>query len=490
MENNTSSIKEARHKLWRMNNLSYLLDPNQKILYDMYKNNSSKVLVWNLARGSGKSRTLCIIAIEECLKNPKALVKYACAKQKDARQIIQPLIRDLMEDCPDDLKCVYNVAEGAYKFPSGSQLQLAGLDSGRAESLRGGSAVLGIVDEAGMKNLKKELKYIIDSILYPAVTRTKDIDGKIILASTPPTTHDHPFVYYLRVAEIEKAALTRTVYSNPRMSPEMINGIIKQLGGVNSSTFRREYLCEIVINEEDSVVPEFTKDIQAKTVIDWKRPQFFDGYVAMDVGLKDLTVVLFAYYDFLAKKLIIEDEYVLNGTKFTTKHLAENIKLKEAALFTNLLSGEFRPPYKRVSDNNLILIADLYHEHNLTFFATKKDDADAALNNLRVMIAAGEIIINPRCEVLISHLKNATWNKSRKSFDRSVDNGHYDAVDSLKYLVRNIDTSRNPYPANYGALQRGLDHRSDDYFGMGNKNTHKYESLVKSMLNMKRGGNK
>lgn len=490
MADNSSAIREARHKLWRMGNLSYLLDANQKILYDMYKNNPNKVLVWNMARGNGKSRTLCVIAIEECLKDPKALVKYACAKQKDARQIVQPLIRDLLEDCPEDLKCVYNVAEGAYKFPGGAQIQLAGLDAGRAESLRGGSAVLGIIDEAGMKNLKKELKYIIESILYPAVTRTKEINGKLILASTPPTTHDHPFVHYLRVAEIEKAALTRTIYSNPRMTSEMINGIIKQLGGVNSSTFRREYLCEIVINEEDSVIPEFTRDIQDKVIKEWKRPAFFDGYISMDVGLKDLTVVLFGYYDFLANKLIIEDEYVLNGYKFTTKDLAENIKKKEAELFTHPLSGEFRPPYKRVSDNNLILISDLYHEHNLIFFATKKDDADAALNNVRIMMAAEQIIINPRCTVLINHLKNATWNKSRKSYDRSVDNGHYDAIDSLKYMVRNVDVTRNPYPSNYNALQRGLDSTSPDYFGMNNKKTHKYESLVKSMLNLKAGRNK
>ena len=47
-------------------------------------------------------------------------------------------------------------------------------------------------------------------------------------------------------------------------------------------------------------------------------------------------------------------------------------------------------------------------------------------------------------------MKNATWNKSRKSYERSPDAGHYDAIDALKYLVRNIQQNKNPYPANFG----------------------------------------
>jgi hypothetical protein len=34
-------------------------------------------------------------------------------------------------------------------------------------------------------------------------------------------------------------------------------------------------------------------------------------------------------------------------------------------------------------------------------------------------------------------------------FGRSPDNGHYDCVDALIYLCRNIVFSKNPYPAHY-----------------------------------------
>jgi len=66
-------------------------------------------------------------------------------------------------------------------------------------------------------------------------------------------------------------------------------------------------------------------------------------------------------------------------------------------------------------------------------------------------LGSGNIIINPRCKRLISHLDNVKWAsaKNKSTFGRSQDNGHYDFVDALIYLVRSIVYSKNPYPANY-----------------------------------------
>jgi len=474
----TLTPAEARAILWRRASLTFLLDSNQKVLYDMYKNTNEKIIVWNLARGSGKSYALCVIAIEECLKNPKALIKYSTAKQSDARKIIQPLFRDILESCPDDIRPEYNVSESAYKFPNGAQIQLSGLDNGRAESLRGGSSVLCIVDEAGTKSLK-DLKYIVRSILLPAVTRTKEINGKIILASTPPLSASHPFIHFLRKAELAGSLVTRDIYTNPRMTPEMIENLMKEQGGENSTDWRREYLCLILTDEQSAVVPEFTQELQNKIVKPWPKPPFFDAYVAMDLGLKDLTVVLFAYYDFKNNKVIIEDEFVINGQKLTTDYLAESIKKKEAQYFSDSFSGEAIKPYKRVSDNNLIVINDLYRLHGLDFLATRKDDADAALNNMRMMLAAEQIIINPRCVTLIRHLRDATWNKNKKSYDRTADDGHADAVDSLKYLIRNLDLTHNPFPAHYG-------YQRNENFHQLRKQETGMNNNIKQMLNIKR----
>jgi hypothetical protein len=203
-------------------------------------------------------------------------------------------------------------------------------------------------------------------------------------------------------------------------------------------------------DEESAVVPEFTEELEKEIVQSYQKPAYFDAYVGGDIGFKDLTVFLFGYFDFKACKIIIEDEVVMNGKKMTTDYMARQIKETEARLYTNPVTKELQEPYLRTCDNNLIVINDLYRLHNLTFQPTAKDDAAAALNNLRILIKEHNILINPRCVTLIHHLRNATWNKSGKSYERSPDAGHYDAVDALKYLVRNVQLTKNPYPAKYG----------------------------------------
>jgi hypothetical protein len=471
-------IKEARKQLWYKGILTFKLDENQKFLYEMYKKTPEKIIVWNCSRGLGKSTMLCVIAIEECLRNPKALVKYACPKQKDATQIIAPIFRDILEDCPEEIKPKFIKGEGAWRFPNGAQIQLAGLDNNRAESLRGGSAVLAIVDEAGARTLK-DLEYIVKSILYPAVTRKKDVNGKIILASTPPISPSHPFVHFLRRAEKRNCAVTRDIYTIPktRFTKEMLADLIEEYG-IDSNHFKREYLCHIIPDTNYVVVPEFTEELQKKIIQVWPKPAYFDAYVGMDLGVKDLTVALFAYYDFKAAKLIIEDEFVTNGQKFNTKFLADGIKEKEAVHFVRPNTGEKVKPLKRVCDNNLIVINDLHQLHQLEFQATKKDDADAALNNMKITLSAEKIVINPRCVTLITHLRDATWNKSKSSYERDPEDGHYDAVDSLKYLIRNVNFNKNPYPKWFGF------NTGEGFFIQRDPVTSAFKDQVKTILNI------
>ena len=172
------------------------------------------------------------------------------------------------------------------------------------------------------------------------------------------------------------------------------------------------------------------------------------------------------------------DEYVINGQRFNTQVLAEGIKKKEAEHFTDKLTGEERPPYLRVSDNNLIVINDLWQLHGLRFIATRKDDADAALNNMKIMLQNEKIIINPRCRTLITHLESAVWNKSKSSFERSADFGHFDAIDSLKYMVRNVQQQKNPYPNGY------LNKYNENHFTALNKPQYSHYSQFATITNL------
>lgn len=472
---NKLSPEEAVAILWRKGNLRFKLDKNQNELVDSYHNAFNKLVVWACSRRLGKSRTLCVLAIEVCLQKKNAIVKYLAPKQKAAKSIIQPLMRELVADAPEDIRPIEKASAGIWYFPStGSQIQIAGCDGGRAEAVRGGSADLCIVDEAGF--VSKDLDYIVNSILLPTTTTT---NGKIILSSTPPPSIDHAFVKFVNKARSEKSYIKKTIWDNPRLTFQQVKEMADAVGGMDSINFRREFLVEFITDTERAIVPEFTKELKDKIVKEWTKPAFYDTYVAMDVGLKDLTVVLFAYYDFKAGKLIIEDEFVINGQKFTTTTLAEGIKFKEGIHFTSQLTGELLEPYKRVSDNNLILIQDLYRLHGLSFHPTKKDHAEAALNDMRILIKEEKIIINPRCETLIFHLETGLWNKNKTSFDRTFDGFHYDSIDSLKYLVRNVDFHHNPFPRGFGMM------RGPDAYNLNNSKKSPAMEAIKKIMNIK-----
>lgn len=437
--------KDAIDTLWRRAILHWKLDKNQLEMYDFSINKPDRIIIIGSSRQLGKSYYLTVLAIETCLKKPYQIVKFIAPKVKDIKRIITPLVREVMADCPPELKPSYHSQDHIFKFPNGSEIQLAGTDNGHAESIRGNKAHLCIIDEAGFCD---DLDYIVNSILIPTTTTTK---GKIIMASTPSKTPDHPFMNFLKHAESEGRFIKKTIYDNPRLTLDDIEGIANALpGGKDGTDFKREYLVEMIVSEDDAIVPEFNKELEAKIIKPWTRPPYYDSYIAMDIGSTDLTVALFAYYDFLTGKVIIEDEVVLSGKKMLTDSLAEQIKQKEAQLWTHPQTGSIKTPYMRVADNNNpTLLNDLTIKHQITFIPTLKDNAEAALNNMRMLLKSERIIIDPRCKTLIYHLRSAIWNKARTSYARSADHGHYDAVDALKYLCRNINFNKNPFPSNY-----------------------------------------
>lgn len=439
----------AKHELWRKGNLTWKLDKNQKELYDMFNNSSHRVQTWLLARRSGKSYALCVLAAEQCIKHPNSIVKFLAPTKLQINTILRGLMREILIDCPEEIKPEFSARDYVYYFKNGSEMQLAGSESGHAEKLRGGSSHIAIVDEAGDVT---DLDNVIKSILLPTTLTTR---GKVLLAGTPPKNPDHDFVKFIEEAELRGSLVKKIVDDNPRLSKELIKEIEDELGGRDSEAFRREMLCELIKDTSTAVIPEFNEKIKKEIVKDWPRPPYFDAYVAMDLGTIDLTFLVFGYYDFRAAKVIIEDELCLDFTKpdMNLKRLSEMIKDKENNLYFNAITNEVKAPYMRVSDIDYMAVKEISLASNkqINFTFTQKDNKDAQINALRTLIGSKNIIINPRCVNLIRHLDNVKWasSKNKTAFGRSPDNGHYDGVDALIYFVRSIVYSKNPYPATY-----------------------------------------
>ena len=459
------SKKDAVRQLWKMGNLDYKRHASQ-VNMKSYIDTASKQIVPILAsRRLGKSFEVLLEAVELCNSKKYAVVKYICPKLKMVKTIANFNMRIILEDCPDEMRPEWKENDKIWRFPNGSEIQFAGTDNGSHESLRGGSADLCIVDEAGFCD---HLEYVIKSILRPTLLTT---GGKIIMISTPSKSSDHEFIqkYVLPLKNAGKL-LILNIHDNPMLTPEIIEELkLDYPTGDQDPHYRREYLCEIIRDKDSVVIPEFDPKKELEIVKEWDRPPFYDAYTSGDVGFRHLTVYLFAYWDFKKATLVIEDELVMNGPEMTTEKLAERIKEKELENFHQVnAEGEktAHPIYMRVMDNNLIMMNDLNRLHGLPFLATDKDNKEAQINNVRMMLSNNQIIINPRCKHLIYHTKGASWkegNSVNRVFaelsdtpDHGVRGGHADALDALIYLVRNIVRSKNPYPANWG-IPKGQD---------------------------------
>lgn len=450
------SREQAVEALWRAGILDWKLSEPQKIIKKGIIEDTTKISVVMCARRLGKTYLMLTMAVEMCLKNPGAIVKYVFPKQKSAKKNIFPEIKKILSDCPKDIIPEFKVADLEIRFKNGSVIQLAGCDNGNIENIRGGNSNLNIVDESGFAD---DLTYAVRSVLGPTVKLTK---GRTILVSTPSRHENHEFIQdWVLPYMAENRIKVFSIYDNPQFTDAIIKDALEDYPeGENDPGFRREYMCEIIRDVEKTILPSFT-EARKKVIVtsEYTRPVFCDKYVSLDIGGTDLTAVLFGFYDFDNATLVIEREYLCDGTT-NTAILAENIKAIEKELWTNPIDKSVETPYKRIADNNnAILITDLQKLHNLHFTKTKKDKKHAALNALDVLIKQEKLIIHPSCVHLIYHASFAEWNNAQTQFKRLKDSptgkirgGHADCLDALLYLHRNVIKTHNPYPEGYGRV--------------------------------------
>lgn len=482
------SKQEIKNELWRRGELTFKMHSIQREMFELYKKAGPRsTQVWLLSRQTGKSYCLALIALIEAIQNPNSIVKLLTDTKLHVQTIFEPIFREILEDCPDDVKPNYVPTKFIYEFPNGSQIQMAGTDAGNAERLRGQKSSCILVDEAGFCT---KLSYNVLSILLPTTTHT---GGKLILASTPSEEPDHDFVGFIEQAEQEGNLTKKTLFDNPLLSDSDKQSIVSRFpNGVHNPQFRREYLCEIVRDERKTVIPEFDENLIPNIVKEYPKPPFYTPYVSMDLGFKDLTVVLFGYYDFKADKVIIEDEIVKKGKDLKLNEFAEEILAKEEKLWLNIYTNEQIKPETRVSDIDYIVIQEINRQsHNrLNFIGVKKEPGYKLpmINQIRVMLQTGKIMINPRCEALIRHLKNARWkdSSSKDEFSRSPDDGHYDAVDALLYMVKSISYNKNPYPSNYNVNTDNIHYVNSRNGGYSPSNNQTPMEIYNSIFGIKK----
>lgn len=473
-------LDAARAELWRAGELRWKLHPDQLAVYRQMMASLAPRFVLEIARKWGKTYLLALIAIETCLRNPGGRVVYGAPSLKHLEEFVLPAFEEIIKDSPPDCRPVWRGGKGYWLFPNGAHVHLFGADDKRkANRGRGPSALACIFDEAGFTPV---LRYVLSSIFRPQMLHAKA--GRTYLGSTPAEEPEHDFTEIAARAEANGNYARRTIYDNPRLTPERIESFIAEDATeeglspeayVQTDVFRREYLAERVINQLLVVVPEW-EEKRSKLFVPVDRPVFFNAMSILDFGGADPHAAHFGYWHAPRAKWVIEDELLLRRGE-NTAVLAEHVKAKEKELWgVKAWEGTLRgvtekptdellacmpdwmanaldaaapqQPFTRWADNDLQLVRDLYELHGLLFIPTAKDDKALQVNNLRVMFRREEILIHPRCINTDRHLKTTVWKDHKRKDYRRRGGEHGDLVDTLTYGGRNLDR-RDPEPDNW-----------------------------------------
>lgn len=441
---------EARRRLWGRGVLSWKFEdrPWCKDLYDFVRK------AWGLAgflfammhRRGGKSTTAIIVGIEECLREANTRVAIVCDTKEQAQAICDESMSELLLDCPKELQPRKIKNDFVYVFDHNkSKIVILPSNGTNWKKFRGRKFRFVIITEACFVG---KLDTIVKMMLPTLRDVTGRVSGTMLLESTPPDEAGHPSEDMWAEAQLDGRAFFLPLSANTHAHPNFVALAQKDSGGADSVAYKREYELQFVFEDESTVLPEFSQaaafdgvDGKPPIVREVTRPNGSDRYGAMDPGGADLTGNVWGFFHFEKNMLVIEDELAL--VNMTSDDLAKKVRAKELALWGANPDGRLL----RFADNNAkILLYDLLRLHGLRYTATAKDNKDAQINQLRVMLRDGLIVIHPRCKLLIKTMRMAKRHKQvRKGFQHGEEIGHADLLDALLYLVRNV--RRHAMPA-------------------------------------------
>lgn len=428
--------EQAIERLWRLGDLSWRLHEDQERVREQVvalRKRGHRIAVTLASRRWGKDWLGTTLSEEHCQQQERSQVRYAAPTQKMVRTICEPHMHDLVSTAPSDLRPTWRSQEGIWQHQNGSQIHMAGTDNGGSDRLRGVSTDLGVISEAGFID---DLEYLINDVLIPQTATTHGFLWCISSASVTPA---HPFAALCAKLDADGALIKRTIYDAPHIDEATREELCHIAGGPQSTTWRREYLCEFVADESRAVLPEFPR-VESAIVEERERPPHFVPLVVLDVGYHDLSFALFGYHDFRHAVDYIEAEYVTNKT--TARDLVANID----ALAVELWGEQRARDARRWADAPPIVVAEMPGWSGIVKTQTDGSWKAAVINDVRTRLAAKTTRIHPRCEKLRAHCRYAVWKDPGRMLDRMDGFGHFDGVDALAYFTRLVDRRTNPYP--------------------------------------------
>lgn len=426
---NDGLLREA----WKRGVLDWKLDKHQLELVQGMRTEGVELIYADFTRRGGKTYGAGVFCDSEARKQ-KISIRYATAFQSDLIQFIKPTFDLIEQDCPDDLRAEYLESAKVYKFPNGSEIKLVGLDK-NPNGLRGNGIRIIVIDEAGFV---ANLKYIYEAVIVPATLRRKSQlkqPIKIIIITTPPRDATVHYAYQLKLkAQLEPNGfyMCKTIDEVDSIPDAEKERMFKEVGGKHSVTAQREFYCKWIVDEELAVCPTFDENKHVAMVFE---PEYCNwSFVADTGGVRDKTVAYLVTWSHIHQKVVFWDEIAFEP-KTSTSIILEGFK---ELIGPKEVIGRFAdaPP-------------QLLVDYSVAGFAAglpPKDEFHAGLTMLRNAFYNDEVLIHPRCKLLIETLRSGLLNNQRTDYQRTDLLGHCDAAAAAIYGLRVVDRVTNTTP--------------------------------------------
>lgn len=421
---NYSDLKIIHYQLWQRGILKWKLHAGQKKIYEALRalDPSVQEAVVFCARRFGKSTLGVLMALEDCLRKDLIQIRIIGPTIKQTISIVEPIIRKLTNDAPNDL--IHRI-KSEYRWRVGkSELVVGGFDSVNITRHLGQESHAIYLEESGAAKAN-DFNYAIVEVLTPQLLHSR---GRKIHLTTPPLQLDHPLLTdVVPETKANNAFFHFTVFQNPLLTQAQIDDAIRESGGVDTPAFRRNYLCEVVKDDESLVVPQFDESIHI-----FDNNLLMEGqevFVVGDLGgvIDQTSILLCTKHDGV---IYVHDEVNCQAqTESKTIFLSLFKKQKEHQI-------KLKQPF--FIDAPPAMMLDWLSQFKIPCVVPAKKPFLEGVTLLRQLFFRNDIKVSARCEFLIRSLKYGSLASSRKDFERSETLGHCDALAALIYAVRSV----------------------------------------------------
>jgi len=341
---------QLRHAMWRRGNLSYMVLPYQRDVYDSlwawqgskhelgrrreWKAKGAKYhSLWLLEIGRrwGKTVLVLLIMIEFCIRRPGSVGLLCTAYQNSIGSIILKIIRTVFEPeappgyCPEYRTSMDGESQILFIPAVNATIKLVGLDLHSGKT-RGNFQDFVLITEAGFV---KGLRDTYTSVIQP------QLKGRpwawTIMESSTSDIPDHEFqTEFKQDALLRDAHVLRTI-DDTDMTEEEIELELDSVGGRDTAVAQREYYCRIVVDELRAVVPEFDEALDVVDPASIERPLYAYAITSMDPGVRDKCGVVFFYVDFVRASVVVQSTFAESNQN--TDEIAEVIRSTEQQLW-------------------------------------------------------------------------------------------------------------------------------------------------------------